>query len=87
MNPLIRRARALCAHRVAARGCVEIAGERHLVPEADGEPLTARLLSGTIMGGTRLGQEYAGGDAPDWAKIGISTGLGFFLPAGASSAS
>lgn len=39
-------------------------------------PVTARLMGGGIMGGIELGQELAGGQSPDWVKIGISTGFG-----------
>lgn len=43
-------------------------------------PVTQRMFSGAVMGGTELGQQYASGESPDWAKVGISTGVGFFLP-------
>jgi hypothetical protein len=42
-------------------------------------PVTARLMGGGIMGGVELGQELAGGQAPDWTKIGISTGFGIIF--------
>lgn len=43
-------------------------------------PMTQRIFSGAINGGTELGSEYVNGDAPDWAKAIISTGVGAFLP-------
>jgi hypothetical protein len=39
-------------------------------------PATARLFGGGVMGGLELGTELIHGEAPDWTKVGISTGFG-----------
>ena len=42
-------------------------------------PVTQRMFSGAVMGGTELGNEYASGQSPDWAKVGIATGAGMIF--------
>jgi hypothetical protein len=42
-------------------------------------PITQRLFGGAAMGGMELGQEEAGGQSPDWAKVAISTGFGLIF--------
>ena len=42
-------------------------------------PVTARVFGGAITGGMELGQEAAGGEPPDWAKVGIATGFGLIF--------
>jgi N12 class adenine-specific DNA methylase len=42
-------------------------------------PLTSRLLGGTMMGGMELGQEKVDGQPLNWQKIGISTGFGMLF--------
>lgn len=39
-------------------------------------PTTARLFSGAIVGGSELGNEWASGQTPDWARVAIATGFG-----------
>jgi hypothetical protein len=39
-------------------------------------PATARIFGGAAMGGMELGNEAAGGESPDWAKVAVSTGFG-----------
>jgi hypothetical protein len=42
-------------------------------------PLTSRLLSGTMMGGMELGQEKTSGQPLNWQRIGIATGFGMMF--------
>ena len=42
-------------------------------------PLTAHVFGGGAMGGMELGQEAVQGEPTDWGKVGIATGVGFFL--------
>jgi hypothetical protein len=42
-------------------------------------PATARIFGGGAMGGMELGSELINGDAPDWTKVAISTGVGAVL--------
>src|SRR5580700_6500090 len=39
-------------------------------------PATGRIFGGAAMGGMELGNEAAGGESPDWAKVAVSTGFG-----------
>jgi ribosomal protein S18 acetylase RimI-like enzyme len=42
-------------------------------------PMTARIFGGGAMGGMELGSELVHGEAPDWTKVGVSTGMGLVL--------
>jgi hypothetical protein len=42
-------------------------------------PLTSHLFGAGVIGGSELGQEVASGQAPDWTKVGIATGLGLIF--------